>query len=83
MDRRCYMCRAGVILSGCGGKDGTDIAEAVMLFLALDRAGVETICMSIDKDQFSCKPSGQYTDERAEEEHAHRVGAAGSEVLST
>ncbi|MBP8661592.1 MAG: isoprenoid biosynthesis glyoxalase ElbB [Mesotoga sp.] len=46
------MYRAGVILSGCGKKDGTDITEAVMLFLALDRAGVETVCMSIDKDQF-------------------------------
>jgi enhancing lycopene biosynthesis protein 2 len=46
------MYRAGIILSGCGKKDGTDITEAIMLFLALDRAGVETICMSIDKDQF-------------------------------
>lgn len=46
------MYRAGVILSGCGNEDGTSIEEAIMTFLALDNLGVETLCLSLDKEQF-------------------------------
>lgn len=38
--------RIGVIFSGCGVFDGTEIHEAVLTLLALDRAGVETVCMA-------------------------------------
>jgi enhancing lycopene biosynthesis protein 2 len=45
------MTRIGVLLSGCGVKDGAEIHEAVLTLLALDRAGVEVVCMAPDKDQ--------------------------------
>jgi len=43
--------RVGVLLSGCGVFDGTEIHEAVCTMLALDRAGAETVCMAPDRDQ--------------------------------
>ncbi len=43
--------RVGVILSGCGYRDGTDAAEAVITLLALDRAGAEIICAAPDQPQ--------------------------------
>ena len=42
--------RVGVILSGCGFKDGAEIHEAVCTLLALDRAGAEIVCMAPDVD---------------------------------
>ena len=36
--------KIGVILSGCGVFDGSEIHEAVLTLLALDRAGAEAIC---------------------------------------
>lgn len=41
----------GVILSGCGVHDGSEIHEAVLTLLALDRAGAEVICMAPNVDQ--------------------------------
>ena len=41
----------GVILSGCGFKDGTEIREAVLALLALDRAGAEVRCFAPDVEQ--------------------------------
>lgn len=38
--------RIGVILSGCGVYDGSEIHEAVITLLAIDRAGAEAICMA-------------------------------------
>ena len=38
--------KIGVILSGCGVYDGSEIHEAVLTLLALDRAGAEIICMA-------------------------------------
>ena len=35
--------KVGVVLSGCGVFDGTEIHEAVICLLALDKAGVETV----------------------------------------
>jgi len=46
------MAKIGVLLSGCGVNDGSEIHEAVITLLALDRAGAETVCMAPDVDQF-------------------------------
>ncbi|RLB73535.1 MAG: isoprenoid biosynthesis protein ElbB, partial [Deltaproteobacteria bacterium] len=37
------MAKIGVLLSGCGVNDGSEIHEAVLTMLALDRLGVERI----------------------------------------
>ncbi len=42
------MSRVGVILSGCGVQDGSEIHEAVLTLLAIDRAGAEAIVMAPD-----------------------------------
>ncbi|MDA8137224.1 MAG: isoprenoid biosynthesis glyoxalase ElbB [Desulfobacteraceae bacterium] len=43
--------RIGVLLAGCGVFDGSEIHEAVLTLLYLDRAGVEILCMAPDMDQ--------------------------------
>ncbi len=43
--------RVGVILSGCGFKDGAEVHESVLTLLALDRAGAEIACFAPDIDQ--------------------------------
>src|SRR5437868_15318404 len=43
--------RVGVVLSGCGYRDGTEIGEAMVTLLALDRAGAEIICAAPDQQQ--------------------------------
>jgi enhancing lycopene biosynthesis protein 2 len=40
------MPKVGVVLSGCGVMDGSEIHEAVATLLALDRAGAEVLCMA-------------------------------------
>jgi len=45
------MPRIGVLLSGCGVYDGSEIHEAVITLLALDRAGAKAVCMAPDVDQ--------------------------------
>ncbi|HBL19035.1 MAG: isoprenoid biosynthesis protein ElbB [Elusimicrobia bacterium GWA2_69_24] len=45
------MPKIGVILSGCGRFDGSEIHEAVSLLLAIDRAGAEAVCMAPDEEQ--------------------------------
>jgi enhancing lycopene biosynthesis protein 2 len=45
------MARIGVILSGCGVLDGSEIHEAVLTLLALDRAGAKVQCLAPNKDQ--------------------------------
>jgi enhancing lycopene biosynthesis protein 2 len=45
------MAKVGVVLAGCGVYDGSEIHEAVITLLALDRAGVEVICMAPDMEQ--------------------------------
>lgn len=45
------MKHVGVVLSGCGVYDGTEIHEAVITLLALDRAGATAVCMAPDVDQ--------------------------------
>jgi enhancing lycopene biosynthesis protein 2 len=43
--------RVGVLLSGCGVQDGSEIHEAVCTMLALDRAGAEIVCLAPDREQ--------------------------------
>lgn len=45
------MTKVGLILSGCGVQDGSEIHEAVLSMLALDEAGVEIVCMAPNKNQ--------------------------------
>ncbi len=42
------MAKIGVLLSGCGMYDGSEIHESVITLLALDRKGVEAVCMAPD-----------------------------------
>lgn len=43
--------RVGVLLSGCGVFDGSEIHEAVLTLLFLDRKGAKVQCMAPDVDQ--------------------------------
>jgi enhancing lycopene biosynthesis protein 2 len=45
------MLKVGVILSGCGVYDGSEIQEAVLTLLALDRLGATAICLAPNVDQ--------------------------------
>ncbi len=45
------MAKIGVLLSGCGMYDGTEIHESVITLLALDKKGVEAVCMAPDVEQ--------------------------------
>src|SRR5882757_6225823 len=40
--------RAGVVLSGCGAQDGSEVREAVLTLLSLERGGAETVCLAPD-----------------------------------
>ena len=43
--------KIGVMLAGCGVFDGSEIHEAVLTLLFLDRAGAETVCMAPNMEQ--------------------------------
>ncbi|MEZ5976959.1 MAG: isoprenoid biosynthesis glyoxalase ElbB [Planctomycetota bacterium] len=45
------MTKVAVVLSGCGVFDGSEIHEAVLTLLALDRAGCEVVCVAPDVPQ--------------------------------
>ena len=45
------MSKIGVVLSGCGANDGSEIHEAVITMLELDRAGAEMVLMAPNIDQ--------------------------------
>ena len=45
------MAKIGVVLAGCGVFDGSEIHEAVITLLALDRAGAEVICIAPTQEQ--------------------------------
>ncbi len=58
------MAKIGVILSGCGFKDGAEIHESVITLLCLDQAGASYQCMAPNKsldvvDHLTGKPAGQ------------------------
>jgi enhancing lycopene biosynthesis protein 2 len=43
--------RVGVVLSGCGFRDGAEVHESVLTLLALDRAGADVRCFAPNVDQ--------------------------------
>src|SRR5262252_6233225 len=43
--------RVGVLLSGCGRLDGSDVAESILTLLVIERAGAQAICAAPDADQ--------------------------------
>ncbi len=43
--------RVGVVLSGCGVYDGSEIQEAVSILVALDKLGAQAVCMAPDIPQ--------------------------------
>ncbi|MCF8413531.1 MAG: isoprenoid biosynthesis glyoxalase ElbB [Melioribacteraceae bacterium] len=43
--------KIGVILSGCGVYDGTEIQEAVFTLLAIDENGADSVCFAPDIEQ--------------------------------
>lgn len=43
--------RVGVVLSGCGSEDGSEIQESVLCLLSLERAGAQPICMAPESTQ--------------------------------
>jgi len=45
------MAKVGVILSGCGHLDGSEIQEAVLTLLALDNAGADIVIMAPNIEQ--------------------------------
>lgn len=55
----------GVVLSGCGFLDGSEIHEATLTLLHLDRAGAKIVCMAPDEekieviDHFKKEPAGR------------------------
>lgn len=56
--------RVLVVLSGCGFLDGSEVHEAVLSLLALDRAGARVTCAAPDKpfsvvDHRSGRPTGE------------------------
>lgn len=42
----------GVLLSGCGIGDGSQIEEVVLTYLALDKYGIDYVCIAPDKNQY-------------------------------
>jgi len=55
--------KIGVVLSGCGVYDGSEIHEAVLILLAIDRNGAEAVCMAPDMelaevDHLAGQPTG-------------------------
>lgn len=38
--------RIGVVLCGCGHRDGSEVHEATLTLLAIDRAGAEAVCFA-------------------------------------
>lgn len=43
--------KIALLLSGCGVYDGAEIQESVLAMLAIQEAGAECLCISINKDQ--------------------------------
>jgi enhancing lycopene biosynthesis protein 2 len=68
------MKRVGVVLSGCGVYDGTEVHEAVITLLALDRAGATVVCMAPDVDQ--AHVINHQTGDEAPERRSVRVESA-------
>ena len=57
--------KVGVLLSGCGNKDGSEIHESVLTMLALDRLKAEMVLMAPNIDQMHVM--NHYTDQEMDE----------------
>ncbi len=59
------MVKVGVVLSGCGVFDGSEIHEAVLTLLALDKLGATAVCIapSIDQAQVVNHRTGKVTED--------------------
>ena len=57
--------KVGVLLSGCGVSDGSEIHESVLTMLFLDRLGAETVLMAPNIDQMHV--INHYTDQEMDE----------------
>ena len=72
--------RVGVLLSGCGRLDGSDVAEAMLTLLVIERAGAQAICAAPDADQagvvdhLTGERSATACAQRARRGGAHRPG---------
>ncbi len=77
---------AAVILSGCGHLDGTEIHEAVLCLLFLERAGFKARCFAPERDQFHVldHATGQVTSEiRHQRTEAARIARGEVAPLSS
>ncbi|SCY87310.1 isoprenoid biosynthesis glyoxalase ElbB [Desulfoluna spongiiphila] len=59
------MKKIGVLLSGCGNMDGSEIHESVLSLLFIDKAGAKAVCMAPDMTQTETvnHPKGETTRE--------------------
>lgn len=64
----------GVILSGCGVYDGSEIQEAVSVLIALDELGADAVCLAPDMNQHHVV--NHLTGEEMSQERNVRVEAA-------
>jgi enhancing lycopene biosynthesis protein 2 len=44
--------KIGVLLSGCGVYDGSEIQEVVLSLLEIDKMGAEAVCIALNEDQY-------------------------------
>ena len=68
------MPKIGVVLSGCGVMDGSEIHESVLTLLALAEEGAEVLCMAPDTDQ--AEVINHLTNEKTKEKRNVLVEAA-------
>ena len=66
--------RVGVLLSGCGRLDGSDVAEAMLTLLMIERAGAQAICAAPDADQAGVVDHLTGEGIRRRPQHARRGG---------
>ena len=83
--------KIGVVLSGCGVYDGSEIHEAVFTLLAIDRNGAEAVCMAPDApfpavNHLTGEPAGETRNALVESARIARgkirdiAGVKGSEI---
>jgi enhancing lycopene biosynthesis protein 2 len=81
--------KVGVILSGCGFLDGSEIHEATLTLLFLDRSGAEGVCIASNINQsdvidhFTQKPTGQIRNVLTEASRISRGGIKNIEDVDT
>jgi enhancing lycopene biosynthesis protein 2 len=70
--------RVGVVLSGCGSEDGTEVREAVLTLLSLERGGAEPVCLApkLTQTKIFDHLTGQLDPEAA----SRRVGAESARI---